>query len=225
MDTATTHTAVALLEDKQVLAEHQGAARNHSRTLLPAVDRLLRTQGLGPGDLEAVAVGVGPGSFTGVRVGLTLAKTIAFGLDVPLVGVSTLRALAENRADDIMRICPALDALKAEVYCAGYRADANDLRLVEPEAARDPRTWAAGLARDEGDCLLLGSGARRYRDVFTDVLGDRARIPGDDAPHRVRAAAVGLLARRRLQRGEQDDPRALEPNYCRLSEAELARTS
>jgi hypothetical protein len=71
--------------------------------------------------------------------------------------------------------------------------------------------------------LLLGTGALRYRDVFVEVLDDRAIIPNEEERHRVSAAAVGLLGFERLQRGEKDDPRTLEPVYCRLSEAELAR--
>lgn len=219
---------MALLDAGEVLAEHDEPSRNHSRTLLPAIDRLLRRQGLGPADLEAVAVGIGPGSFTGVRVGLALAKTIAFGLGIPPVGVSTLRALADNarmdeRFDADLRVCPALDALKAEIYCAGYDQDPRGLETFEQEAARDPRSWAERLAMGDSKCLLLGTGVGRYRDVFTGVLGERAVIPDDERLHRVRAAAVGALALERLQRGLFDDPRTLEPNYCRLSEAELAR--
>ena len=221
---------MALLDAGEVLAEHDEPSRNHSRTLLPAIDRLLGRRGLGPADLEAVAVGIGPGSFTGVRVGLALAKTIAFGLGLPLAGVSTLRALANNarvsgRAAAGVRVCPVLDALKAEVYCTGYRQGPHGLEAIEEEAARDPRTWAEHLAAGDGDCLLLGTGAQRYREVFAEVLGDRAAIPADEGVHRVRAAGVGALAMERLQRGVHDDPRTLEPNYCRLSEAELARAT
>jgi tRNA threonylcarbamoyladenosine biosynthesis protein TsaB len=221
LDTAAPVTAVALLEDQKVLGELYQPAKNHSVMLLPSVDRLMKENRIARHDLDAVAVGIGPGSFTGVRVGLALVKSMAFALDLDLVGVSTLAALARNgwggKAD---WICPTMDALKKEVYGARCRADGA---LDESEAAHDPREWAEHLSKAEGRCLLLGTGALRYRDVFVEVLDDRAIIPNEEERHRVSAAAVGLLGFERLQRGEKDDPRTLEPVYCRLSEAELAR--
>ncbi len=221
LDTATPVTAVALLEDEKLLGESCQPARSHSVTLLPAVDRLLSDNSISRDRLGAIAVGVGPGSFTGVRVGLALAKTMAFALGIDLAGVSTLGALARNgRRGETDWVCPCLDALKKEVYGARYRPDGS---LEESEAAHDPSEWAGRLGQAGGRCLLLGTGALRYREVFLEVLGERASIPDDEDSHRVSAAAVGLLGLERLERGERDDPRTLEPSYCRLSEAELAK--
>ena len=221
LDTATPVTAVALLEDDKVLGQAFQPAKNHSVTLLPAIDRLLTDRSISRALLGAVAAGVGPGSFTGVRVGLTLAKSLAFALDIDLVGVSTLQALAYNgRGGEADWICPCLDALKKEIYGARYRMDGT---REEAEAAHDPREWAEHLAKAGGRCLLLGTGISRYRDVFVEVLGERAVIPAEEELHQINAAKVGLLGLERLRRGEQDDPRTLEPTYCRLSEAELAR--
>lgn len=221
LDTATPVTAVALLDEEKLLGESYQPARNHSVTLLPAVEHLLSENSISRDRLGAVAVGVGPGSFTGLRVGLALAKTMSFALKIDLAGVSTLGALSRNaREGEADWICPCLDALKKEVYGARYRPDGA---LEEPEAAHDPREWAGHLAGTGGRCLLLGTGALRYREVFSEVLGDRAMIPDDEHRHRISAAAVGLLGLERLRRGEHDDPRTLEPVYCRLSEAELSR--
>ncbi len=227
-DTATRRTAVALLDGERLLAECSQPAGSHSKTLLFAVDELLRSCGVERGRLEGVAVGIGPGSFTGVRIGLTVAKTLAFARDVPLAGVSSLRALAENGVGLGDQVCPALDALKSEVYCARYAAEGGGLdRLVEvePADARDPRAWAAKLAGEAGTRVLLGSGLERYRTLFDIALGDRLVVPGRPELHRISAAALGRLAMERFVRGEADDPRSLEPMYCRLSEAELARSS
>jgi tRNA threonylcarbamoyladenosine biosynthesis protein TsaB len=221
LDTATPVTAVALLEDGKIVCESYEPAKNHSVTLLPTVDRLMRESGITRPDLAAVAVGIGPGSFTGVRVGLALAKAISFALKIDLAGVSTLQALAQNgRGGEADWICPTLDALKKEVYGARYRTDGT---CEESETAHDPRKWAEHLAGIDGRCLMLGTGALRYQDVFAGVLGDRVIISGEEGQHRVSAAAVGRLGAQRLQRGEKDDPRTLEPVYCRLSEAEMAR--
>ena len=221
LDTATPVTAVALLEDDKVLGQEFQPAKNHSVTLLPAVDRLLQAHNVARGDLGAVAAGIGPGSFTGVRVGLTLAKTMAFALRIDLVGVSTLQALAHNGlGEEADWFCPCLDALKKEVYGARYRTDGT---CEEAEDAHDPRQWAEQLAKAGGRCLLLGTGVLRYREIFVEVLGERAVIPDREELHQISAANVGLLGLERLRRGEKDDPRTLEPMYCRLSEAELAR--
>jgi len=211
-----------LLKDGKLLAESSESSRNHSRTLLVAIERLLAENRFSAGDLGAVAAGVGPGSFTGVRIGLTLAKTLAYALDIPLVGISTLRALAENvHGDNYSLICPALDALKGEVFGAGYKLSGDGLTISQEEAARDPAAWAAELAQREEPCLILGSAVARYREVFSSALAERALFPKDESLHEVRARAIGKLAVIRLARGESDDPRTLEPSYCRLSEAEL----
>ncbi|MBN2493003.1 MAG: tRNA (adenosine(37)-N6)-threonylcarbamoyltransferase complex dimerization subunit type 1 TsaB [Deltaproteobacteria bacterium] len=226
LDTATRHSAVALLDGDAVLASACEPARNHSAGLLPAVDGLLRQVGLEPRDIEALACGIGPGSFTGIRIGLSTAKALAFSLDVPLVGVSSLRALAAGaraRAAELSaEICPALDALKGEVFCARMRPE--QLETIQPERARAPGVWAADLAGGEGLRLIVGSGALRYGEVFVSRLEDRAAIPpADDGLHRLSAVQTGLLALERLQRGERDDTASLEPLYCRPSEAELGR--
>ena len=222
LDTATPVTAVALLEDQKVLGESYQPAKSHSVTLLSDVDRLMNENNITRKDLGAVAMGVGPGSFTGMRVGLALAKSMAFALKVDLVGVSTLEALAQNGwGGEADWICPSLDALKKEVYGARYRMDGT---REETEAAHDPREWAEHLSKVEGRCLLLGTGVLRYKDVFVEALKDQAIVPSEEERHRVSAAAVGRLGFERLRRGEKDDPRVLEPVYCRLSEAELMRS-
>ena len=219
LDTATPVTAVALLEDDKVLGQARQPAKNHSVTLLPAMDELLQKNKIDRKDLTGIVAGIGPGSFTGVRVGLTLAKSLAFALGIDLVGVSTLEALAQNgRGGEADWVCPCLDALKKEIYGARYKTDGS---CEEEAAAHDPRQWAESLAGVGGRCLLLGTGVLRYRDIFEDVLGEKALI--QEEKHQISAAEVGLLGLERLRRGENDDPRSLEPVYCRLSEAELMR--
>jgi tRNA threonylcarbamoyladenosine biosynthesis protein TsaB len=222
LDTATSVTAVALLEDRRVLSDTTEPSRSHSKTLLPAIERLLEAHSLSRSALEALAVGIGPGSFTGVRIGLTLAKTLAYAMKLPLVGVGTLRALAENgRGSGAERIVPVLDTVKGEVFGAVFQAGQGALAVLSAEAARDPLVFAQELAASSESCLLLGSGALRHRAVFEEALGERARFPEDDAAHLLRASATGMLGLERLLRGERDDARTLEPLYCRLSDAEI----
>jgi tRNA threonylcarbamoyladenosine biosynthesis protein TsaB len=224
LDTATTITAVALHKDGKLLCEAGEVSRNHSRSLLSTVARLLEEHGETAGDLGAVAAGVGPGSFTGVRIGLALAKTLAFSLGIPLVGLSTLRVLAENgRQSGVDCVCPVLDALKGEVFCATFDMRSGRLYSKQEEAARDPDEWAEWFAETGKRGYFVGSGALRYRDRLKTALGKFAVVPEEEGRHLVRASALAELATQRLARGEQDDPRLLEPSYCRLSEAELVR--
>lgn len=223
LDTATRDSAVALLCGDQVLAEIREPAASHSRSLLPLIDRLLRGAGLEIRQVEAIGVGVGPGSFTGLRIGLSVAKTLAFGLRIPLAGVSSLRALAENGAGLGDWVCPALDALKGEVFSASYRVAQGRMDQVEPAAARDPEAWSLALGLQSGTRVVLGSGLLRYREQFESGLGPRLVVPAEPDAHRIRASALGRLAWQRLASGDSDDARTLEPLYCRLSEAELAQ--
>ncbi|HSA23961.1 MAG TPA: tRNA (adenosine(37)-N6)-threonylcarbamoyltransferase complex dimerization subunit type 1 TsaB, partial [Myxococcota bacterium] len=148
------------------------------------------------------------------------AKLLAFARGLPLLGVSSLRALAENgRGLPAAEVCPALDALKGEVFSA--RFDLPGLAALEPEGARAPADWARALAAAPVRRVFLGSGAERFRELLASALGAQALVPTEPELHRVSAAALGRLALARLARGERDDPEALEPLYCRLSEAEL----
>jgi tRNA threonylcarbamoyladenosine biosynthesis protein TsaB len=223
-DTATPVTAVALLDGKRVLANAEEPSKSHSRTLLPTIERLLIEHHLRRRDIEAVAAGIGPGSFTGVRIGLATAKALAYSLSCPLLGISTLRALAENgRGAEGLEICPALDALKGEVFCARFSGAGADLKMLEPEAAVRPDAWVLKLKESGGKKIFLGTGALRYRGVIEIALGEDAVVPNDPRQHQVRAESIGMLALERLNHGDTDDPRSIEPLYCRLSEAEIGK--
>ena len=227
LDTATARTAVALLEKDQLVAELSEPSHSHSGSLLPLIGRLLQEQGRERASLGAIAVGIGPGSFTGVRVGLATAKTLSFALEIPLVGVSTLRAMAENgKGLGVERITVVQDARKQEVFRSSFLLDRGRggvFRMVEAEAAESPDALASRLAVGEQPVLLLGSGLLRYQEVFARALGTRLILPVEEQGHWVRAAAVGRLGWEKLAEGHPDDARTLEPLYCRLSEAEMGR--
>jgi tRNA threonylcarbamoyladenosine biosynthesis protein TsaB len=224
-DTATPFTAVALMKDGVLLSQDNQPGKAHSRTLLPSIDRLLKDNQVEKKDLDAIAVGVGPGSFTGIRVGMSLAKTIAFSFDLQLIGTSTLLALAQNGlTQNVKRICPTLDAVKNEVFCTSYRLQAGQLIALQEEAARSPKAWAEELAQSDESCLLIGDGAKRYQDVFAERMGPMAIIPNEAWLHQIKGESVGRLAIERIEKQQTDNPHSLEPNYCRLSEAEIMRS-
>ena len=209
IDTSSARGSVALLDDDVVLAEQSlGEGSRHGRDLVPCVDRVLG----GRADLvELLAVDAGPGSHTGIRVGITFAKTFGMQTDVPVVTVSSLDVLAAN----VMEHCPlcvVVDARLKQVYAALY--DAGHAKVVDDLAA-SPQDIAA---RIEGrGTAVVGDGLRRYREVFAGV----ARVLDDESLWWPRAANAGRLARAKFDREGGEDPHALEPRYLRRPQAEV----
>jgi tRNA threonylcarbamoyladenosine biosynthesis protein TsaB len=189
-DTATDRATSALVDDGEVLGERV----SHASALLADLDALLRQAGAHPGDVAALAVGTGPGSFTGIRIGLAVARGLALALDVRAAGVSTLDALAAGAPE----ATPVIDAKRREVFVPGPRAVAPaDLRL-------EPGT------------VCVGDGAVRYRDVLEET---GAIVPADDDErHLPRARFHAQLA------ADFGPVELVEPLYVRLPDAvEAAR--
>ncbi|GIW40387.1 MAG: tRNA (adenosine(37)-N6)-threonylcarbamoyltransferase complex dimerization subunit type 1 TsaB [Candidatus Binatia bacterium] len=215
LDTSTWTAGVAVFRDGRLLVELGREERqSHGYGLFPLLEEALARASCSFSDLEAVAVSVGPGSFTGLRIGLAVAKGIAFSGGLPVVGVPTLAALA-TLAEPLEgeRVSPVLDARKGEVYTALYRLEDGG-RLFEdiPPCAVPLELW---LRRIEGPCVFIGDAT----GVFPEW--SRERSDWRFLPHRPCAAAVGRIALERLERGELDELSDLEPLYVRPSEAEI----
>ena len=124
LETSAKAVSAAITEDGRVLASgYQDTGLTHSRTLMPIVEHLFQNTGLSPESVDAIAVAVGPGSFTGIRIGVSAAKGLAFALDKPAVGVSTLAAMARNAAFAGGLIVCAMDARRQQVYNALLAAE------------------------------------------------------------------------------------------------------
>jgi tRNA threonylcarbamoyladenosine biosynthesis protein TsaB len=193
-DTATSVAASARVADGEVRAERVSRAQ----TLLADVDALLRQGGAHPGDLDALAVGLGPGSFTGVRIGLAVARGLALSLGLPGAGVSTLAALAAGAPGAL----PVVDARRREVFALV----GGEPRVLEP----------AALVLEPG-AVCVGDGALRYRELL-EARG--AVVPADgDERHLPRARFHARLA------GELGPVEALEPLYLRVPDADRSLAS
>jgi tRNA threonylcarbamoyladenosine biosynthesis protein TsaB len=215
---------VALLDGESVVAECRLSTRaTHSERLLATVDRLLGAAGWRLADLAVLAVGLGPGSFTGLRIGVSTMKSLAFATGRPLVGIPSLDALAWSLPFASSVLCPIVDARKGEVYAAFYRTDRGRIERLSPYRALSPEALAAEIAGRPGDpVIFLGDGVGRYAATLKDLLGASARFA--PASHRVPSAlAVAELGRAALLAGEVSDPTALVPLYVRRAEAELVR--
>ena len=208
---------MGVARDGVVLAEgvHR-ESRSHTVSLPALVARLLADAGLRIDDVEALAVSIGPGSFTGLRIGLALAKGLAFAGGLPLVGVPTLDALAHvAEAAPGVSICAAIDARKREVYAALFVADPAGPRRQTPDLALAPEALADRLP---SPCVLVGDAG----EVYGDVLAPRTTIR-PFATHHPRGGIVARLGFARLAAGERDDVGALEPAYVRAPDAELPK--
>jgi len=208
---------VAACRDEAVLAEETlGDGLDHGRMLVSVVDKVVSAAGWDKRrDIDLVAVGRGPGSFTGIRVGLTCARTMALFLDRPLVAVCSLDAMVRNAPSDADSILAMLDAKRGDVYAAFYeRADGAPVRVRGPELLRLDEALAA---------------ARKPVRVMGDGLRCCAMPPAEDciaAPEsewRIHASVVARLALNLFKGGRCDDPLRLEPIYLRRPQAEEKR--
>jgi tRNA threonylcarbamoyladenosine biosynthesis protein TsaB len=220
IETSSRHGGVAIIGEDRVLCEAVLSVEvTHSERLLPAVDRALDEAGITLEGLGGIAVSIGPGSFTGLRIGLSTAKGLAYATGLPLVGVPTLEAMAWTLPAARWQVCPVLDARKQEVYAALFRHEPEGLRRLMDDAAMAPEDLCR-LIRNP--TLFLGDGVDAYGALFRERLGERVLLP-PLASRGARPACVAELGRRRLLRGERDAPDTLVPRYLRPSEAELRR--
>jgi tRNA threonylcarbamoyladenosine biosynthesis protein TsaB len=234
IDTATATASVALVENGKVVFDevwpsqvqcksHFTTGRaNHAESLLPLVDSLLREAALSLSDLSGLAVSIGPGSFTGLRIGLSTVKGLAYGSKIPVVGVPTLFAVAARVSDWDGMICPVLDARKKEVYFAFFRKEAERLERVTEDFVSSPGKIIEGLQLfgKQEPCLFIGEGTKVYGDLIRSSLGDRCHLTlGESYPST--ASAVARIGEDKLRKQEYDPLGSLSPLYLRPSEAEL----
>ncbi len=221
IDTASTTGSVAVVDGETLLAEITVARREtHSKRLMDMIDSALDMAGLTMERVDGFAFTKGPGSFTGLRIGLSIVKALAFASAKPMVGVSSLAVLALQTPDVSRLICPMMDARNKELYCARYRLADGELIPVVAEKALSPEASASGITEP---CLLIGDGAYRYRAFFESRIGDYARFasPADGVP---RALTVARLSLDRFHAQQTDCVRTVVPVYLRKSYAELKKT-
>lgn len=231
VDTCAKSCSVAVSDAGRVLAEIATRRRQtHSRHLMRMVDMALELSGVAMEDVDAFGVTRGPGSFTGLRIGISTVKGMAMAAARPMVGVSSLQALAWPMSCCGDLVCALLDAGKGEVYTASYRFQGG-----RPDAA----SWGAAaagapdgfmkervvppevlVASISERCVLVGDGVRTYGETITAHLGSLACMPPDEF-HDVRASSVARIAMMRLEDGPADGIGDLTPQYLRKSDAEL----
>jgi len=164
IETSTSVLSVALAQDGTVVSERVCTEpRMQASLTAPLVKEVLDQAGLTAKDCDAVCVSSGPGSYTGLRVGVSTAKGLAFGANIPLLSMCTLDILVDSIEDRPSFIVPMIDARRMEVYTAVYNADGKRLTEVEAKVV-DPDSFAEYLA--QGEVLFVGDGALKCKDVI-----------------------------------------------------------
>ncbi len=221
IDTASFSTGVAIIEDRVVKAEVSFTSNTtHTRRLLEMVDHVLAKTSTELLDLDGFAVTVGPGSFTGLRIGISTVKGLAFAARKPVAGVSSLDALASGLMFSASPVYAMLFAKRNEVYWAQYELKHGLLTKTRDEvvAGIDAVLEIAGEAG--GSCIFVGDGAVNYKSVIEERLKDLASFaPGDR--NFIRAAGVGLLGADLFDAGAGCPAEKIVPVYLRRSDAEL----
>lgn len=223
LDSSGLVASVAVLEDDNLLAEYTvNYKKTHSQTLLPMLDTIAKMIELDLNTVDAIAIAAGPGSFTGLRIGSATAKGLGLALDIPLVEIPTVDALAYNLFDTDKLICPIMDARRSQVYTGLYHYENHKLVVCESQMALSVNVLAAKLNSRGEEVIFLGDGVSVYRPLLDELL----TVPHSYAPAHVnkqRAAAVGALGAIYFSEGKIVNADEHEPEYLRKSQAERER--
>ncbi len=222
IDTSTPRAVLALLRGDDSWHDHRGdppssgggGSGRHGRGLLPEIAALLASAGLAPRDLDAIAVGLGPGSYTGLRVGITAAKMLAFALGKPLVSIDSFTAIARNAPATARTIAVVADAQRGDLYLTWFERGATDQSPTNlgPIAVVEMTAWAAALAPGT---WVLGSGLDRLRIDWP--AGIHLGTVEQGYPTGRSLLDLGQAA---VESEQWVDLAALEPLYVRRSAAE-----
>jgi len=244
VDTSTAALAVAVVRGGQAIAEERSMAeRNHSLLTVSKLRDVLAEAGVGAEQLDAIAVGKGPGSYTGMRIGVTIAKTLSWVWNVPVVGVSSLEALALGAYNAGLTaptdpavpaeqewIVPLMDARRGQVYtalfhAAGYpagwqRLEEDGIRLMEDWV---DKLSAAAQSGDDRPARVRLAGDYEMHEAACDRLSELLQPLGiavERTAGSMEGRWVGVIGAARLRQGLTEDAHTLVPNYTQLTEAE-----
>lgn len=216
-DTATSSCSVAISENNVIRVEFTiDLARTHAKSLMPIIDSALYTCGLKLSDIDAFSVTVGPGSFTGLRIGISTLKGLAAATGKPIIGVSTLDALANQFIGTSFLVCPLVDARKGEVYFGFYRWKEGRCVVDTPPSVLPPEKVIEIIGEA---CLFVGNGALLYEELIRKHMGSRASFAAWDQ-HVIKAGRVAHLAHQKIEDNPADEVESISPHYIRPSDAE-----
>ncbi|MCE5039067.1 tRNA (adenosine(37)-N6)-threonylcarbamoyltransferase complex dimerization subunit type 1 TsaB [Staphylococcus auricularis] len=205
IDTSNQPLSVAVMTDKTVLAEHHtNIKKNHSVQLMPAIAQVIEASTIEKKDLDAIVVAKGPGSYTGLRIGVTVAKTLAYALNTKLYGVSSLKALAATVENEQRLLVPVFDARREAVYTGVYQYQAGELVIVMPDQYMPIETLINTLHDMQQDYVFVGYEVEKLSGQLDAEMIEQ--LP--------QASAMQPYAE------TPEDIATFVPNYIKLAEAE-----
>lgn len=234
LDSSGLVASAAIVDNDITVAEYtMNHKKTHSQTLLPMLDELKRMTELDLHTIDAIAVAAGPGSFTGLRIGSATAKGLGLALDIPIIPVPTVDALAYNLYGSDKLICPIMDARRDQVYTGLYTfrkgtdIDAGyQMVVLERQCAVDIAQLAGRINELAADTevLFLGDGVSVYREKIAGLINVKySFVPA--CCNRQRASCVAALGLTLYQKGIMETAAEHAPEYLRLSQAERERTA
>jgi tRNA threonylcarbamoyladenosine biosynthesis protein TsaB len=217
IDTSNYPLGVALIEDNQVLGEYiTNLKKNHSVRIMPAIQTLMKDCERVPAQLTKIVVAKGPGSYTGVRIGVTIAKTMAWSLKIPLVGISSLEVIAAGGRYFDGYISPLVDARRGQVYTGLYQYQSGALTIAKEDRLVLSADWAVTLKEEiKKPILFVGNDLPLHQAILEAALGSQAEFAAL-TEHNPRPSELALLGKDK----QGEDIHTFVPNYIRLAEAE-----
>ncbi|KFZ42578.1 tRNA (adenosine(37)-N6)-threonylcarbamoyltransferase complex dimerization subunit type 1 TsaB [Anoxybacillus flavithermus] len=216
IDTSTFVMGIAVVDGQIVKGEIiTNLKKNHSIRVMSAIEALLQECDMSPKDLERIVVAKGPGSYTGVRIGVTIAKTLAWTLNIPLVGVSSLEVMAASAKYFQGLVVPLMDARRGQIYTGLYQAVRGDIQSIVADQVILATDWANELKAYDQPILLVGNDSVLHEATFVETLGHSVQVASETL-HNPRPSELAWLGINR----EPEDIHTFVPNYIRLAEAE-----
>lgn len=216
IDTSTHVMGIALSKKGKLVGElTTNLEKNHSVRLMPAINYLMSEVDMKAEDLNKIVVSKGPGSYTGVRIGLSTAKSMAWALGIPIIGVSSLEQLAFQGRNSSKLIVPFIDARRQSIFTGLYRFQEGKISLLVDERYVKMKDWLGFLKEKKEDLIFVSPDLATYKDEILAELGEYAKIPNASyqlgKPSDLLEAALDKKA---------DEVHILTPNYLRITEAE-----
>ncbi|MFB6468470.1 tRNA (adenosine(37)-N6)-threonylcarbamoyltransferase complex dimerization subunit type 1 TsaB [Cytobacillus sp. Hz8] len=217
IDTSSSVLGIALIDEEKVIGEHiTNIKKNHSVRIMPAIELLMKECDITSDQLSKIIVAKGPGSYTGVRIGVTIAKTLAWSLKIPLVGISSIEVMAASvgRYFDGV-VSPLIDARRGQVYTGLYQYKEDSLETIRDDQILLSKEWAESLKSESRKVLFVGNDLPLHRKTLEEILGRQAFFAAK-TEYNPRPAELAFLGVNR----EGEDIHTFVPNYIRLAEAE-----
>ncbi|OXS77788.1 tRNA (adenosine(37)-N6)-threonylcarbamoyltransferase complex dimerization subunit type 1 TsaB [Domibacillus enclensis] len=216
IDTSTFTLSIGIADGDVIVAEQvTNLKKNHSIRVMPAIQALMEEVELKPSDLEKIIVANGPGSYTGVRIGVTIAKTLAWTLNIPIAAVSGLASLAASAPVIDGLVCPMFDARRGQVFTGLYRLSNGVVETIIEDRNVLVTDWCDELLQRGETVLFVGQESILHEPVIAEKMGDVAVFAGKAVPYTRPAALLALGSE------TSSNPAEVVPNYARLAEAEV----